>query len=146
MAEETKNLWWGYRHILGSYQVKHYNEPRDIQEALDSEFCEHVVGPFPAYDREYAMHMCKRLVNSLNTDPPSEVEENLYYCMHGAGGSFSSKLFETIMHADIHNQHKLSLGFPEEVKVAQKYKNEPGYWEQLKVRIKNSNKNDSIQE
>jgi hypothetical protein len=42
-----------------------------------------------------------------------------------------TNLFKTIMSADIQNQFKLSLGFPNEVEVVRRYKNEDGYWQQL---------------
>jgi hypothetical protein len=40
------------------------------------------------------------------------------------------------MSADITNQKKLSLGFPNEVEVVRRYKNEDGYWQQLQEKIK----------
>lgn len=30
---EGKNLWWGYKHISGTYQAKRYFDKRDIDEA-----------------------------------------------------------------------------------------------------------------
>ena len=40
------------------------------------------------------------------------------------------------MSADIQNQNKLSLGFPNEVEVVRRYKNEDGYWQKLQSRFK----------
>lgn len=48
-------LWWGYKHVSGTYQAKRYFEPLDIQEAQESPFCAQVVGPFEAEDRDMAL-------------------------------------------------------------------------------------------
>lgn len=48
-------LWWGYKHISGTYQAKRYFEPRDIQEGRESDFCDQVVGPFEAEGRDDAL-------------------------------------------------------------------------------------------
>lgn len=56
-----ENLWWGYKHISGTYQTKRYFEPLDIIEANESPFCDIVVGPFPATDREDALNKVKEL-------------------------------------------------------------------------------------
>jgi len=70
----------------------------------------------------------------------SKAEQDLYYVVNGQGGSFNTSLFETITKADITNQSKLSLGFPEFVEVVQRYQNESGYWKSIQLRI--SGKND----
>jgi hypothetical protein len=54
-------LWWGYRHQSGTLQAKRYFGPLDTDEARDSPFCEVVVGPFPAKDREDALEQVKQL-------------------------------------------------------------------------------------
>ena len=51
----NKNLWWGYLHTSGTLQAKRYFEPLDIQEAEQSPFCEKVLGPFEAKDRDEAI-------------------------------------------------------------------------------------------
>jgi len=56
---ENKNLWWGYKHVQGTYQVKRYFGRLDIQEAIESPFCEIVTGPFEASDREEALLILK---------------------------------------------------------------------------------------
>lgn len=132
---EDKRLWWGYKHVSGTYQTKPYFEMRDIMEANESEFCETVVGPFPAADRDEALQIVQTLVASMDTSEPTDAEMQLYYCMRGTGGGFITKLVQAIMHADVHNQYRLSLGFPDMVKVAQRYMNEPGYWENLEKRV-----------
>lgn len=59
-----KRLWWGYKHISGTYQAKMYFEPLDIQEAVDSPFCAEVVGPFEAEDRDDALRQVEELTNT----------------------------------------------------------------------------------
>lgn len=49
------NQWWGYRHTNGSVQAKRYFSEEDVMEAMLSDFCEKVVGPFEAKDREEAL-------------------------------------------------------------------------------------------
>lgn len=56
-----KQLWWGYKHTSGTYQAKRYFEPLDIQEAEESLFCEEVVGPFEASNREEALKKVQEL-------------------------------------------------------------------------------------
>jgi hypothetical protein len=60
-----------------------------------------------------------------------QAELEFVFFMKGTSGSFMTNLFKTIMSADIQNQFKLSLGFPNEVEVVRRYKNEDGYWQQL---------------
>ena len=61
-TDVIKNLWWGYRHINQTYQVKRYFDARDIQDARESPFCEIVVGPFEAENREDALKQVEKLV------------------------------------------------------------------------------------
>ena len=65
-----------------------------------------------------------------------QAELEFMFFMRGTSGSFMTNLFNTIMSADIQNQFKLSLGFPNEVEVVRRYKNEDGYWQQLQEKIK----------
>ena len=65
-----------------------------------------------------------------------QAELEFMFFMKGTSGSFMTNLFKTIMSADIQNQFKLSLGFPNEVEVVRRYKNEDGYWRQLQEKIK----------
>lgn len=58
-----ENLWWGYKHISGTYQAKRYFDPLDIKEANESPFCEQAVGPFNATDREDALIKVKELTS-----------------------------------------------------------------------------------
>jgi hypothetical protein len=60
-----------------------------------------------------------------------QTELEFMFFMKGTSGSFMTNLFKTIMSADITNQKKLSLGFPNEVEVVRRYKNEDGYWQKL---------------
>jgi len=66
----------------------------------------------------------------------NEAEKKIYYWQHDTAGSFTTKLIETILSADIMNQAKLSLGFPELVEAAQRFQNESGYWESIQERMK----------
>ena len=63
----------------------------------------------------------------------SELE--FVYFMRGASGSFMTNLFKTIMSADMGNQVKLSLGFPNEVEAVRRYQNEDGYWQELQKKL-----------
>ena len=63
----------------------------------------------------------------------SELE--FIYFMRAASGSFSTNLFKTIFNADIENLRKLSLGFPNEVEIVNRYRNEEGYWHKLLERL-----------
>ena len=65
-----------------------------------------------------------------------QAELEFMFFMRGTSGSFMTNLFKTIMSADIQNQFKLSLGFPNEVEVVRRYKNEDGYWQQLQEKIR----------
>ncbi len=58
---ESKNLWWGYKHTNGSYQAKRYFDKRDTDEANESPFCDIVVGPFYADNRDEALQMVKEM-------------------------------------------------------------------------------------
>ena len=64
-----------------------------------------------------------------------QAELDFLYFMRGTSGSFMTNLFNTIMSADIQNQFKLSLGFPNEVEVVRRYRNEDGYWQKLQERL-----------
>jgi hypothetical protein len=64
-----------------------------------------------------------------------QAELEFMFFMRGTSGSFMTNLFNTIMSADIQNQFKLSLGFPNEVEVVRRYKNEDGYWQNLQKKL-----------
>ena len=68
----SENLWWGYKHVSGSYQAKRYWESLDIREALESEFCARVVGPFPATNREDALNIVREMTNSRPEKPSND--------------------------------------------------------------------------
>lgn len=59
----NKNLWWGYQHQSGSLHVKRYFDKQDIEEAEESPFCEIVIPPFEANDREEALIILKEKLN-----------------------------------------------------------------------------------
>jgi len=64
-----------------------------------------------------------------------KAELEFVYFMRGTSGSFKSNLFQTIYSADMGNQIKLSLGFPNEVEVVRRYQLEEGYWQALQKRL-----------
>jgi hypothetical protein len=64
-----------------------------------------------------------------------QAELEFVFFMRGTSGSFMTNLFKTIMSADMGNQIKLSLGFPNEVEVVRRYQNEDGYWQELQKKI-----------
>lgn len=64
-----------------------------------------------------------------------KAELEFVYFMRGTSGSFKSNLFQTIFSADMENQLKLSLGFPNEVEIVRRYQNEDGYWQELQKRL-----------
>jgi len=64
-----------------------------------------------------------------------KAELEFVYFIKETSGSFMTNLFKTIMSADIQNQFKLSLGFPNEVEVVRRYKNEDGYWQELQKKL-----------
>lgn len=63
-------------------------------------------------------------------------ERKLCEFKHGMSGNFYKNLFNMIFCADPDNRRKLSLSFPEEVEAANRYKNEPGYWQELEKEFK----------
>jgi hypothetical protein len=62
-------------------------------------------------------------------------ERDFMYYYTGRAGSFTTALFDAIQRADDVNQAKLSLGFPEEVRVDQRFRSEEGYFEGLERRF-----------
>ena len=60
---ESKLLWWGYKHTSGTYQAKRYFDRLDIQEAMESPFCETVVGPFEAENRDEDLEIVEQKTN-----------------------------------------------------------------------------------
>lgn len=65
----------------------------------------------------------------------SKAERDFMYYYTGRAGSFTTALFDAIQKADTGNQLKLSLGFPEEVRVAQRFRSDAGYFEDLERRF-----------
>jgi hypothetical protein len=59
-----QNLWWGYKHVSGTYQAKRFfNDMRDVEDAIDSSFVERVVYPFPAENRDEALKHIESITN-----------------------------------------------------------------------------------
>lgn len=65
----------------------------------------------------------------------TEAEREFCYFKLGLSGSFMESLINTAFKADIHNQHKMSKGFPELMEVIMKYQSERGYWQDLVKRF-----------
>lgn len=57
--DSNKNLYWGYKHISGTYQAKRYFDKRDIEDAEESPFVEQIVQPFLSSNREDALKYIK---------------------------------------------------------------------------------------
>jgi hypothetical protein len=64
-----------------------------------------------------------------------QAELEFMFFMKGTSGSFMTNLFKTIMSADMSNQSKLSMGFPNEVEVVRRYQLEDGYWQNLQKKL-----------
>ena len=64
-----------------------------------------------------------------------QAELEFVFFMRGTSGSFMTNLFKTIVSADMGNQIKLSLGFPNEVEVVRRYQLEEGYWQNLQKKL-----------
>lgn len=73
----------------------------------------------------------------------SDAEWKLYYWRHGTAGSFTTQLFELGCIADSMNFERLRKGFPNEMAVLHRYKNEDGYWEDLCNRVDNPTKEET---
>ena len=65
----------------------------------------------------------------------TDAEREFCFYKMGMSGSFMERLIATIQAADIINQSKLSMGFPELVGVVRKFQSESGYWEDLVERF-----------
>lgn len=63
-----KLLWWGYLHTEGTIQLKRYFDRRDIEDANESPFCEIVIGPFYAKDREDASFILQERIGEIKNN------------------------------------------------------------------------------
>lgn len=61
--ENNKLLWWGYKHISGSFQAKRYFDREDTDEAEESPMIDKVIYPFEAENREDALEYIKKQIN-----------------------------------------------------------------------------------
>ena len=59
----SKSLWWGYKHVSGTFQAKRYFDKRDTDEAEQSPCCEQVVYPFEAESRDEALDYIEKQTN-----------------------------------------------------------------------------------
>jgi len=59
-----ENQWWGYRHRLGTVQVKRFwGDRASINDAYESDFVVEVVEPFPAGTRDEALKIAAARLN-----------------------------------------------------------------------------------
>lgn len=60
-------------------------------------------------------------------------EAEKMFCMYKLGleGSGMTALINAILVLDPHNRAKVALGFPELVRVIERFKNEDDYWQEL---------------
>lgn len=63
-------------------------------------------------------------------------EFEFYAYLNGKSGSFTTRLLDAIIVADIGNKYKLSLGFPEYVELVSRYQNEKDFYQNLEDKIK----------
>lgn len=75
---------------------------------------------------------------NVSIEPISPAELDFMYYKHGVAGSGMTALIDCIFKLDMPNRIKLAKGFPELVDVCNRFNNEPGYWEDLQERFKNS--------
>jgi len=69
----------------------------------------------------------------------TKAEQELYFSMTDPHADwFSAQLIRLIMKADYINKEKLRKSFPELVEVVERYSTEPGYWEDLVLRMNGS--------
>jgi hypothetical protein len=68
----------------------------------------------------------------------NEGEKKFMFYQRGIEGSFFTALFDAIMKADQSNLNKLKLAFPEEATVVEKFRNEPGYYQDLERKFNNA--------
>ena len=61
-------FWYGYKHTDGSVHTKRYFSHGDIEEARESDFVAHVVGPFEADNRESAVKTMRYLLKGETKD------------------------------------------------------------------------------
>lgn len=59
--DDEKQMWLGYKHVLGTYQAKRFysRERMAIDDAYGSDFVDQVVEPFEAKGREAAIAIIK---------------------------------------------------------------------------------------
>lgn len=61
-------------------------------------------------------------------------EEFIVEWRYGMLGDFKTALIRVIARADIHNQAKLALGFPDEVKAYQQYTQKDEWWNKVLIK------------
>lgn len=66
----------------------------------------------------------------------TKAEELFMFYKQGTAGSGYTALIDAIFKLDRPHRAKIALGFPELVKVCNRYNDEIGYWEDLQLRFK----------
>lgn len=61
-------------------------------------------------------------------------ERHLFEWQRGMSGSFFTALFELFAKADNYNLSRLENAYPSEVAAFQRYRSEPGYWDDVQSR------------
>jgi hypothetical protein len=57
--------WWCYRHINGTFHLKRYFSPLDIQEGRESPFVDSVYGPFQCNKYEDAQNIMREKLSRI---------------------------------------------------------------------------------
>jgi len=67
----------------------------------------------------------------MNLDNLTKGEIFIVKWQYGLHGSFKKALSDAIKQADVHNLHRLSLAFPDEVAAYSDFSNTDGWWEEV---------------
>lgn len=65
----------------------------------------------------------------------NEGEQSLVKWQYRYHGSFFTKLWECIITADGINMERLRRGFPSHIEAYYRFRQEPGYWENIQIRL-----------
>lgn len=65
----SKLRWWGYLHKNDTVQVKRYFFGGDLADAFESPFVVRVCGPFEADDRDEAIRIITKALDTMRGEP-----------------------------------------------------------------------------
>ncbi len=71
----TRNKWWGYVHVNGTYHVKRFFTKESFNDVKTSPFVLHIVDPFEAYNRDSAIEKFKENLPDT-VDYNSQINKN----------------------------------------------------------------------